>query len=392
VISNRCVLLAALGGGGDVIAAAMVAKSCLCRGMVPVLVSLAWERFTKDSRPGPRRVSELSHVERVSDVLCRVTCDTAFPEGALTNQAVISARLGIEHNFILDPYGGVPSLMAGIQELGEEFDFGSILGVDVGGDVLAETPVDSLRSPLADALMLAALYRCHDEARVVVIGLGADGELPQDLLLAMVARHLQANLVEEVVTLPQGAVTEVALLLKERMLDSEATAIVVGAYRGLHGNVLMRDVGSVVAADLSLLPVVVYRARDVCERVNELARALWDVDSIGKASEIVEALGYASEWRYEHEKATRLGGAYPPVGMEELRPRVSALLEEIRGGHPTVQFVAERYLAERLKVDVKCVRLIVDRLSAEGCIDSWPPFLSVPPVQGHGASRDDVRS
>src|SRR5436853_545165 len=69
-----------------------------------------------------------------------------------------------------------------------------VLGVDVGGDVLAAGPEPGLRSPVADALMLAAFSQLADEIPCLwgVFGYGSDAELTPveiDQALSVVAEH-----------------------------------------------------------------------------------------------------------------------------------------------------------------------------------------------------------
>ncbi|MFL6294256.1 MAG: DUF1152 domain-containing protein, partial [Actinomycetes bacterium] len=64
-------------------------------------------------------------------------------------------------------------------QLIEKFPFESVVLVDVGGDVLATGVELELRSPLADALSLAALADFPLPVHVAVAGLGLDGELSQ---------------------------------------------------------------------------------------------------------------------------------------------------------------------------------------------------------------------
>jgi hypothetical protein len=355
----------------------MLAESFSRMGMIPVVVGLAWERYVKDPKPGPRRPSDLRNIKMVTDVLGEVTAHTAFPNGAYINQAILTSQFGIQHNFVLDPYGGTISIVAGLMSLDSMFNFQEAWGVDVGGDILAEQSMESLRSPLADALMLAALCEVWRNAKVAMVGLGVDGELPREIWETAVARHFQAELVKEVFILSYSAVRKVASLFDQRALDSEATAIVVRAYCGLRGNVLIRDAGSVIKVDFSTLPVLVYRAEDIYTRINILPKALSHVDSLENASRIVEGLGYLSEWRYEQDKVNLILEPYSFVARDELLPRVFNLLHLLSTEGHEVHFVSERFIAERLKVDIRCVREVIDKLHKDGQVESLPPFIGI---------------
>jgi hypothetical protein len=369
-------LLLALGGGGDVLAAAMFAEILKARGLSPVLVSVAWERFVKDPLPGPRSLSELSHVKLFGKHLARASKHTAFPNGALTNQATLAGRVGIE-NYILDPHQGVVGLKKGLKELRKLFEISEAWGIDVGGDLLAERSSPHVRSPLADAMLLSALVGEFPDAKAAVFGMGVDGELPRRVWTSMIARHLRRELVLEVTTLPMSGVRMVSQLLDDRLVDTEATAMIVRAYQGLHGRYLVRDAGSIISVDHTTLCGFTYRANDVATKINELAVKVAGSETLQSASSIIEEHGYQSEWRYETEKVKRLQGSYPSVRPDELRPRVQELLAEISHKKPVIHFVAERYLAESLKVAIGSIREVLEELATEKIVSIHRPFVKL---------------
>lgn len=371
---NNHVLLVALGGGGDVIAAAMLAQQFSLRGMIPIVVSLAWERFAKNPTPGPHRPSELLQIKLLDESLGQVTKETAFSQGVLTNQALLHAHLNLTEQFILNPHGGVVSLVAGLQFLKQIFSFQEAWGVDVGGDVLATHPLPTLRSPLSDAMMLAALKAVFPKAKVAVLGLGLDGELPKEVWQPEVSHHLESGMIEQILTLSQSTIEQVGKLLDARVLSTEATALVVRAYQGLRGKVMARDAGTVVEVNLQALPTLVYRANDIYQQINPIAKILVNTETIEQASTTIENLGYQSEWRIEHQKASLQRSPYPKQDESLLRPRISELLTEIA---PHVDFVAERYIAHQLKASLRSVEEIIDHLSTEGVITSHPPFVGI---------------
>jgi len=371
------VLVLALGGGGDAVSAAILAESLSRRGLIPVIAGLAWERYVKDPNPGPRRPGDLCEIKMVTNVLGEVTAHTAFPNGAYINQAILTSQFGIQHSFVLDPYGGTRSIIAGLMFLDSMFNFHEVWGVDVGGDILAEESMDSLRSPLADALMLAALYELWRDASVAIVGIGVDGELPRDIWEKIVAQHFQAEYVKDVLILSYSEIRKAASLFDRRALDSEATAIVVRAYCGLRGNVLIRDAGSIVKVDFSTLPVMVYRAEDIYTRINMLPKVLSKSTSLEQASRIVEEHGYLSELRYEQDKANSILKPYSVVAQNELLPKVLHLLDHSDAYGSEIHLVSERFVAEKLKVDIACVREVIDNLHKDGRVQSLPPFIRI---------------
>src|SRR5437016_2415210 len=146
-------LVIGMGGGGDVVGALATAE--LARrydGAAPILGGLAWERRPIDPVPGPRMVAEI--------------------EGA--QQLAPGVLLAGPHTRVRD----------------REVFF------DVGGDVLARGDEPGLRSPLCDAVMLAAaaqLGRLGHEVLVGLFGIGCDAELRPAEVLARLAEVAAAD-------------------------------------------------------------------------------------------------------------------------------------------------------------------------------------------------------
>lgn len=347
------------------------------RNLTPILASIVWERFVKDPLPGPRRLDELKHLTYAGEHLAKASRSTAFPNGTSINQAVLVGSLGLEDNYILDPHYGVAGLIQALKSLNRLFPVTEAWGIDVGGDVLAERSSSHLRSPLADAMLLAALVDVFPDAKVAIFGIGVDGELPRHVWEPNIARHLSEGWIIDTVGLPANGIDKMSKLLDARLVDTEASAMVIRAYQGLHGRYLVRDAGSVVSVDVTTLLGFVYKAAYICESINELPDKVQSTNSIQEASEIIERCGYNSEWRYEHEKVSKLTGPYSALSQDELQPLVSELLDEISSRKPAVHFTAERYLAERLKVDVSCVRVLLENLQKQNALTLHPPFFKL---------------
>jgi hypothetical protein len=345
--------------------------------MAPVLASLAWERFVKDPLPGPRRTSELTHTAEVADGVVRVSEGTGFPCGALTNQAVISREFGFSENFVLDPYQGVVGMVKALIALDERFHFDSAWGVDVGGDVLASRSYKTLRSPLADAMLLSALTQVFPDANVIVAGMGVDGEIPLRAWRHSVRKHLRTGVISAVSTFDKEVVDRMRRLLDARQVDTEATAMVVRAYEGLYGRYLVRDSGSVVMVDSSTIINWVYSAQAIAVGINPLVSALEATCSLDEASELLERRGFQSELRYEKDKVSRLGGAYRDCNSRDLEPRVRNILGSIKTIKPRIRFVAERHLSDRLETSLPSVRAALGPMEAAGDIALWPPFIEL---------------
>jgi len=360
------VLFVALGGGGDVISATMLAKEALRVGArQAVVASLAWERYVVDPLPGPRAPEELRGLRLAGEAAGYgwATPETAFPGGALTNQATLCQRVPEVPQALLNPWGGVTGLVSALQNLAVAVSPCEVLAVDVGGDVLAGVPSPTLKSPLGDALMLSACWQAFPEARVAVLGLGADGELTPTDVATLWQRHLSAGFVQTLETLPLEQVGWVAQALTDGVLHSEVTAAVVRAAQGVHGQLLFRDGlhRVMLAPDLLLMPV--YAIQTVVNHINPLARLLADTDAFQQASDRLEAAGFFSEWVYEQQRAEvfnreRATWATTPVTPDA----VLSALDALAGAYPEVQWVSERYLAEVMQVSIAGCRQALKKI------------------------------
>src|SRR4051794_20702719 len=175
------VLLVAAGGGGDVIGAVMVAETLGLTQQDASVATLAWERLLVDPVPGPRSVNDFEGLlQRGNTFEVLPSTRACEPYGSLLPR--LRRDLGYQQ-FLLDPRAGVSGLVTQLQAL-EALSNGprEVWLVDVGGDVLATGAESGLRSPLCDALTLAATAQLSGEPRLLLAGPGLDGELtPEEL-------------------------------------------------------------------------------------------------------------------------------------------------------------------------------------------------------------------
>lgn len=354
------VLFVALGGGGDVISATLLAREALrLGGQQAVVASLAWERYVVDPLPGPRSPEELRGVRLAGDGAGWgwATPETAFPGGALSNQAMLCQLVPEVRQVLLNPWSGVIGLVSALKALASVIHPREVLAVDVGGDVLAGEPSPTLRSPLGDALMLSACWQAFPEARVAVLGLGADGELTPEEVATLWQRHLSAGYVQTLGTVPLDQVGWAAEALTSGALHSEVTAAVIRAAQGVHGQLLFREGRHRVMLSPDLLLMPVYAIQSVANDINPLARLLADTVAFQQASDRLEAAGFTSEWVVEQQRAERFNRervtwANTPVTPDAL---LSAL-DAMAGAYPDVRWVSERYLAEVMQVSLSGCR------------------------------------
>jgi hypothetical protein len=255
--------------------------------------------------------------------------------------------------------------------------------------VLAGAPLATLSSPLADAMMLSALAGFDADATLMVAGLGADGEIPDTDLDDRLRCDLAQGLIRNFLCFAPSDAAQVDSLLRRHLLDSEVNALVVKSCLGLRGKVKMRDRGAVIEMGLKNLPIAVYRASDVRDRINPLVGALSASRTLDQASAVVERMGFCSELTYERNKASRAEPPAPPAGAGKVLPAMRALIAALAA--EGMDFVSERYLAEKLKTDMASAVEAALQLEAEGTLAVTAPFLHIDEKADEKAARRPPR-
>jgi hypothetical protein len=288
-------LLIAAGGGGDVIAAAAIAHALGLNPQDTIIATLAWERLLVDPEPGPRCPADFTGLSSLGQQTVEIV-DTTQPKRPGTSTLPrLRAELGIRLA-LLDPRHGAVGLA---EQLGDLVALltgpGRVYLVDVGGDVLATGAEHGLKSPLADALMLAACAHLGTTAEVYVAGPGLDGELTQPEVRARF-RALGAT---RALDLSERAATKALGVLEWH--PSEATALLVAAARGLEGTAEIRDAGTQIR--LSPQGACVWAIPCLTATDSSLAASIFDTKSFAEAEEALGRLIGQTELEYERHKA-----------------------------------------------------------------------------------------
>lgn len=300
-------IVLAIGGGGDIVTAAVLAEKLGAEvGLLP------WERFVVDPVPGPLTSSDFMGAEGDGAV---------FVLGPETR-----ARRGER---IFKPQGACAASVLGRRvyavspdrrpsEVGKALaSFGEVVGVDVGGDVLAQGCEPELHSPLADSYSLAVLKRAEEAgaaAEVAVVGLGADGELPRRYLMGRAALLMKNGGFRGYYALGPE---DVGLL--ERLTSAcvtEASAMILRALRGHYGEVPIRG-GSRLAYVDAFTPVALRFSPGAVLEINDVARIIYeeDLDALSAARRLRE-LGFTTEYDFEEYIA---GGLSPEEALRRAR-------------------------------------------------------------------------
>jgi hypothetical protein len=173
--------------------------------------------------------------------------------------------------------------------------------VDVGGDILAQGDEPTLRSLLADFLVLAASADLGTETQILVAGLALDGELGHDYALQR-CQTLSAPA-------PSFRLTAAHVHSLEPVLErhpSEVTGLMRLSVMGYSGRAEIRDEGLVVDLGFHGAEVYEFNPRTVLAH-NLLGRRLVSTTSLEEVEACFHNAGLVCELDYERKKAARLG-------------------------------------------------------------------------------------
>ncbi len=294
-------LVVGVGGGGDVVGALATARFLEFCGLQFVLGGLSWERIVYDPIPGPRRLSETKYVKALHEFAWLANSRSQTEKGVPFAEAKMAAALNQEV-LLVDVNGGVQGVVDGLAVAMKELKADLLVGLDVGGDSLAEGGEPGLRSPLADSIMLAALADLQTRGyRTLwgVYGLGSDGELTVDEIELALSRIAGAGGLLGGWSLTAKIAAELADVVKT--VPTEASAIPVQSFHGAWGKLAIRR----GAREVKLTPLTAVTfflsTRTVYETLARPAQALCHSRSLDETNDALHAIGIHTELDYERE-------------------------------------------------------------------------------------------
>ncbi len=300
-------LVIGMGGGGDVVGA--LASAEFARrydGSEPLVGGLSWERRPIDPVPGPRGEAEIEGAELLAPGVLLAGPRTRVRDRDVHFAESRMAAFLDRPTLLITIDDGPAAIAAGLAAVCAQLHRDLLVFVDVGGDVLAQGDESGLRSPLCDAIMLAAAQQLTTgdvPVLLAIFGIGCDAELTTSEVLAQLAVVAAAGGLGGV----RGLTAPVAQCLEAAMefVPTEASAQAVRAFRGATGEVTIRGGErslelSTVAAGTFYLDVEITYAT-----AGRLARAVAGSESLTAANQILNELGVRTELDLETDAAAR---------------------------------------------------------------------------------------
>jgi len=295
--SSRKALVFGIGGGGDIVSTLPVAGFLDHFGFEVYHGSIVWDRIVLDPKPGPRSLEELEGIEVINDTVGIANENTKTSDGVVPNIARASKHLG--KIVALDITKGVERLAKGIGDFAEKEEIGIIIGVDAGGDAISVGFESGVRSPLADAISVAALKRI--DGLIAVTGFGSDGELRVEELLLNISQIIADGGFLGCTSMSRKDYSRMKEVVKD--VTTEASMLPLLAYEGYFGIKKLRKGRTAIITPLSTL-IFYFKAKSVFE-INEAAKIVEKASDFEEANALLNREGILTEYDFERAVSGR---------------------------------------------------------------------------------------
>jgi hypothetical protein len=300
--SSQRALVIGVGGGGDVAGALATGRFLEFCGLKFLLGGLSWERWVYDPLPGPRKLSEVQDVRALHPYAWMANAASRTATGVSFAEAKMAAVLGQEV-LLVDINGGVQGVVEGLAVAMKELDTDLLVGLDVGGDSLAQGGEPGLRSPLADSIMLAACTELEKRGHRTlwgVFGYGSDGELTVDEIELALSKLAAAGGLLGAWSLTPRIAAELEEVIKT--VPTEASAIPVACFRGAWGENKIR--GGQRSVKLTPLTALTFfmSTTVLYQNLSRPAQAVRGSTSLEEANDALNAIGITTELDFERNR------------------------------------------------------------------------------------------
>ena len=315
---TECAIVAGIGGGGDIASTVLVGEALRREGARVVYAAIVWERFVRDPEPGPIPLDSMrGYYDAGEAVLLLPGCYAVRGHGVVVPSACRFARVLGEPVGFLDASRGEAGVRGSLEALASLYGCDTVVGVDVGGDVLAEGWEDELWSPLADSLGLAAIAGSTlDNSVLVVHSPGSDGELSRETVFERIARIASRGGLLGAMGVP----AVLAGLLEEVVgsVGTEAGRPALLAFRGYKGYFSIRGGTRRVKVDPCSIVAFFLDARRAYS-FSPLAQAVSGTSSIWEANIRLNGMGVYTEMDLELDLLGNRDAVYSPSLLLEMR-------------------------------------------------------------------------
>lgn len=181
ILNSKKTLLIGIGGGGDIIGTIPTARFLKQQGIQVEIAGITWKRKSHDPLGRPRPREHFTKTGPGNEIIwqvkpeAKIKQDAPHPE-AKTHIENTLAKYAPYNISTVNVTDGAQTVKQGLQDYAKQNNIDQIIGIDVGGDVFCYGNEKTLRSPMCDQIMLAALAQI-EKTILGIIGLGTDGEI-----------------------------------------------------------------------------------------------------------------------------------------------------------------------------------------------------------------------
>lgn len=300
------ILVVGAGGGGDIVTASVFALKLRRLGFNTYISAPPWERIVVDSVPGPIGLGEIRNFVSRGDYYLVIDGSSYAVRGGrrvIFQASNVSKAVG-EPIYIFSLEGGVGGAFRGLRELCSVLSIDLVVGLDVGGDILAKGFEEDLWSPLADQITLSALYKLSSfdslPSIVAVASPGADGELSREYVFERINELARLGGFIGVSGFGRDDLEVLDRILAYAI--TEAGQVILDALRGCVGWKVIRKGTRRVYVDV-LSALIFLLDTEIVYRESPMASAIIETESIDEANKILLDMGIPTEYELEKEVA-----------------------------------------------------------------------------------------
>ena len=291
-------LLIGIGGGADIVGTIPTKILLESYGVQTILAGLPWERYSIDPYPGPRPFSEIVNKTTINKSLCWANKNTKTKDGLYFSESKVSNYLN-QKVVLLNIFNSPKQISEDLLDFCNKKKIDLVVGIDVGGDVLASGKEPGLASPLADSLMLSAINYLSNgiETLIGVLGYGCDGELtPKEIDQSLSLLNKNKGV------LGSSGITKTSYSIMKKIIktvETDASRIPLISYEGFKGQYPIRR-GRVKVEVHPMCQITFYiNPKKLYKNISTSARLVSKSKDIFHANNILLKKGFRTELDYE---------------------------------------------------------------------------------------------
>ncbi|WP_236753037.1 DUF1152 domain-containing protein [Acidianus sp. HS-5] len=299
-------LVFGIGGGGDILSALLPYTYYRKLGYEVKLGAVVWERYVEDPLPGPICKEDLTNFDEVNDYVYRVYPNSYAVRGGIkiVPQLMRVLKVVSDYGFAICNKGGDVGMTEALNDLIAKEKFDLVIGVDAGGDVLANGDEKGLGSPLIDSISLASLVSLNSMSILGIIGAGSDGELDHNYVLKRISEVAKiGGLLDS-----KGIDEDTAKIMEEalKIVNTEASRIPFEAFHGLYGEVKIRN-GTRNVYVTPTSSIMFFLDPKKLSQISGIYKIVIGSKSLDEANERFHKFGIYTEYDFEKDLFEKFG-------------------------------------------------------------------------------------